>query len=677
MRVIGVDTGGTFTDLVYVNEETGEAESVKVFSTRRDPSRAISEAIERLTVGLSEVDLFIHGTTVATNAILERRGAAVGLLTTTGQLDRLELQRTNLTTLYDLFYRRPQHLVERRLRREISERLRADGSVHVPLDEEGVSKAVTELVQAGAEVVAVCFLNSYANPEHELRAKKIASELFPDVPVVTSSEILPEILEYERFSTTVISSYLTPMMERYLGNLEQYLVTRGFRGEFRIMQGNGGLMDNSTARARASTTLESGPAAGVTGAIELMRKLGIGDLITLDMGGTSTDVSLIQGSVAATTSDYFIDGLPMRQPLLDIVSVGAGGGSIAWIDEGGGLHVGPASAGASPGPAAYGRGGEHATVTDAHVVLGRITPRFPLGGILEVDFDAALAAVGRVASSLGLSPIEAANGILTIAEANMVDAIRLISVERGIDPREFVLVAYGGAGPLNAGHVAAELGIANVLVPPRPGIHSALGLTMADLRHDYVQTVLRRTDEIKWEELAAAVHQLEQRGRKLLIEEGIDESQIETSQSFDMRYVGQAYIPVSVPLPGLEGAKGGALELLAATFHRLHGELYKHSAPEEPTEIVSVRVTARGVRGRNGLHRSRAGGGAPSADLLEVFFAEAGGVVSCPYWRREALEPGYEADGPCVVTQMDATTVVYPGQKLGVDAHGNIVIRTS
>ncbi len=675
MRVIGVDTGGTFTDLVYIDEKTGEAESVKVFSTREDPSQAVSEAVEQLTVGMSEVDLFIHGTTVATNAILERRGAPVGLLTTEGQFDRLELQRTNLTTLYDLFYRRPEHLVDRRLRREVCERLRADGSVYMPLDEAGVGKAVTELVQAGAEVLAICFLNSYANPEHERRAKTIANELFPDVPAVTSSEILPEILEYERFSTTVISGYLTPMMDRYLGNLEQYLVTRGFRGSFRIMQGNGGLMDSATARARASTTLESGPAAGVTGAIKLANRIGIGDLITLDMGGTSTDVCLIQDGVAATTSDYFIDGLPMRQPLLDIVSVGAGGGSIAWIDEGGGLHVGPASAGASPGPAAYGRGGEHATVTDAHVVLGRLTPRYPLGGILEVDIDAAQTAVGRVASSLGLSPIEAANGILTIAEANMVDAIRLISVERGIDPREFVLVAFGGAGPLNAGRVAAELGIRNVLVPPRPGIHSALGLTMADLRHDYVQTVLRRTDEVDWEYLDAAVQRLEQSGRKLLVEEGIGDSLIETHRSFDMRYVGQAYIPVSVPLPRSDGANGDALELLATAFHRLHNDLYKHSAPDEPTEIVSVRVTATGVR-RHDLHRPRPGRSASSADRLEVFFAETGAVVDCPCWRREALAPGYEADGPCVVTQMDATTVVYPGQKLGVDADGNILIRT-
>ena len=675
MRVVGVDTGGTFTDLVYVNEGTGDAESVKVFSTRQDPSVAVSEAVEQLTVGLSEVDLFIHGTTVATNAILERRGAAVGLLTTEGQFDRLELQRTNLTTLYDLFYRRPEHLVDRRLRREVCERLRADGSVYLPLDEEGVGEAVTELVEAGADVLAICFLNSYANPEHERRAKAIATELFPDIPAVTSSEILPEILEYERFSTTVISGYLTPMMERYLGNLERYLVEHGFRGGFRIMQGNGGLMDNATARARASTTLESGPAAGVTGAIKLANRIGIGDLITLDMGGTSTDVCLIRDGVAATTSDYFIDGLPMRQPLLDIVSVGAGGGSIAWIDEGGGLHVGPASAGASPGPAAYGRGGEHATVTDAHVVLGRLTPRYPLGGILEVDIDAAKAAVGRVASSLGLSPIEAANGILTIAEANMVDAIRLISVERGIDPREFVLVAYGGAGPLNAGRVATELGIRNVLVPPRPGIHSALGLTMADLRHDYVQTVLRRTEEVDWEYLDDAVHELEQCGRRLLAEEGIAELDIKTNRSFDMRYVGQAYIPVSVPLPELDGVNGDALEYLATAFHRLHDDLYRHSAPDEPTEIVSVRVTARGVRSRD-FQRPRPGDSAGEADRLEVFFAEAGGLVDCPCWRREALEPGYEADGPCVVTQMDATTVIYPGQTLGVDDDGNILIRT-
>lgn len=675
MRLIGVDTGGTFTDLVYVDEETGEAESVKVFSTRHDPSRAVSEAVGELTVELPEVELFIHGTTVATNAILERRGASVGLVTTAGQLDRLDLQRCNLTNLYDLFYRRPRHLVERRLRREVRERLFANGSAYVELDEDGVCAAVDELVEAGAEVLAVCFLNSYANPVHERRVKEIASERFPKLPVVISSEVLPEVLEYERFSTTAISAYLTPVMERYLGNLERYLGTRGFRGRFRVMQGNGGLMDNATARARASTTLESGPAAGVTGAIELTKQIGVGDLITLDMGGTSTDVCLIQRGVAATTSEYLIDGLPMRQPLLDIVSVGAGGGSIAWIDEGGGLHVGPASAGADPGPASYGRGGEHATVTDAHVLLGRLSPRYPLGGILEVDVDAAHAAVGRLASSLGLSPVEAANGILRIAEANVVDAIRLISVERGIDPRDFLLVAYGGAGPLNAGRVAAELRIRQVLVPPRPGIHSALGLTLADLRHDYVQTVLRRTEEVDWDELEAAAAGLEALGRELLAEEGIDDARIRTHRSFDMRYIGQAYIPVSVPLPDL-GSGGGGLQLLAASFHQLHKELYKHSAPEEPTEIVSFRVRATGARARNGLRQVQGSGNAPGGERLEVFFAEAGGVLDCPCWHREELGPGFAAQGPAIVTQMDSTTVVYPSQSFVVDDYGNILIRT-
>ena len=673
MRLIGVDTGGTFTDLVWIDEENGRTKSVKVFSTRRDPSAAVMEAVGRVQTPLDELGLFMHGTTVATNAVLERAGARVGLLTTAGQLDRLDLQRCNLTRLYDFFYTRPTPLVARSMRREVSERLRADGSVYKALDEEGVRQAVAELTEAGAEVIAVCFLNSYVNPSHEQQAAEVVRQVAPAMPVVLSSEILPEILEYERFSTTALSAYLTPVMTRYLTNLERSLTSSGFSGQFRVMQGNGGLMDNATARARAATTLESGPAAGVTGAVEIARRLGTGDLITLDMGGTSTDVCLVKDGLAATTADYTIDGLPMRQPLLDIVSVGAGGGSIAWIDEGGGLHVGPVSAGAEPGPACYGRGGREATVTDAHVVLGRLSPAHPLGGILTVDGEAAHDAVAKIAGLLTLGLEAAAAGILTIAEANMVNAIKLISVERGIDPREFLLVAYGGAGPLSAGRVADALGIRRVLIPPSPGIHSALGLTLADLRHDFVRTVLRPTDELRWDELEPTIEALESSARELLRTEGVDGSQIRMERSFDMRYRGQAYIPVSVPLS--VDARNPSTEL-AARFHQLHQDLYKHAAPEEPTEVVSVRITAIGTRTRSTPKADIRSDHRSEAARLPVYFTETNGVVDCPFWERDQLPAGFESEGPCIVSQMDATTVVYPNQTLSVDVYRNILIET-
>lgn len=673
MRIVGVDTGGTFTDLVYIDEAEC-VHSMKIFSTRDDPSRAISNGLERLGVDVDAVELFIHGTTVATNAVLERAGARVGMLTTAGHLDRLDLQRTNLTKLYDLSFRRPRPLVERRLRREVVERIRADGGVHRPLDEEGTRAAARVLADEGAEVLVICFLNSYASDAHEQRAKELVAESVPHLPVLTSSESLAEALEYERFSTAVISAYLTPVMDRYLANLERYLHKRGFTGQFRVMQGNGGLMGSDTARAQAAVTLESGPAAGVTGAIDVAAGLGRRDLITLDIGGTSTDVCLVRDGVATTTSSYLIDGLPMRQPLLDIVSVGAGGGSIAWLDEGGGLHVGPVSAGATPGPACYGRGGDCATVTDAHVVLGRLSPRFPLGGILTVDADAAKAAIAQIASSLDMSTVETAEGILRIAEANMVDAIRLVSVERGIDARDFVLVAYGGAGPLNAGRVAAALGIREVIVPPRPGLHSAFGLTTAELRHDFVQTVLIRTAELEWTALEDAAARLEEQGRALLRTEGVPAGQLAASRSFDMRYVGQAYAPVSVPA-GLELASAtDPLAKLVERFHALHEQMYMHSAPGEETEVVSVRVAVRGSRGERGTVAATPREGGPRCETLSVCFDAVDGFVDCEAWEREALPPDFTKAGPCIVTQMDSTTVVYRGQQFRVAEDGSIVI---
>ncbi len=658
--LVGVDTGGTFTDFVVIDGD--DIRVHKVLSTPDSPDRAIVQGLRELGV-LGRMATLVHGSTVATNAVLERKGVRAGLITTAGFRDVLEIGRQTRPKLYDLRVTRDEPLVPRDRRVEVVERLDERGGVMTPLDEESVARAVRAMVEAGVESVAVCLLFSFANPAHE--AAVVTAARAAGLHVSASSEVLPEFREYERTSTVVLNAYVGPLMDRYLARLEDELPA----GQpLRIMQSNGGSISAATARREAARTLLSGPAAGVVGAAFVAGASGFDRTITFDMGGTSTDVALIDGAVTETT-DGRIGGHPTRLPTIDIHTVGAGGGSIAWFDLGGALRVGPRSAGADPGPAAYGRGGDEPTVTDANVVLGRLIPDNFLGGTMALDVDAARAAVGTIAGRLGTSVEEAALGIIRIANANMEAAIRVISVERGYDPRLFSLVAFGGAGPLHACELAATLRIPRVLAPATPGVLSALGMLAADVLKDYVRTVM-----VDATQAAAAIEpvfaELAATGEADLAAEGIAPEQIRIERLLDLRYVGQSYELV-VPYHG-------DLEATLAGFHAAHERRFGYSDPAERVQVVNVRVKARGVATPPRITRQDAGTPRPATPAVRrpVVFGVNGAATTydAPIYDRAALEPGQYVDGPAIVTQYDTTLVVPPAWRATNDEVGNLVI---
>lgn len=673
MFSIGIDIGGTFTDILVYDEKQGQVQAYKVPSTPGDPAEAVLTGLSRFCPDVATLDYLVHGTTVATNALLESRwDDRIALITTRGHRDRVELQRTNAYHLYDLRYQKPAPLVQRTLRYEVAERIRADGSVLEPLSVPEVLELGRSLVDQGVSTIAVCFINSYVNPSHEAAAAAALRQAFPDLTVVASHEILSEILEYERFSTTLLNCTVAPVMPRYISRLDRELKESGFQGTFLITQGNGGSMTAAVACRLSIGTFQSGPAAGVIAAQHVGRQVQLNNLITFDMGGTSTDVCIIQDGQPTVTTGYMIDGWPMRLPLVDIHSVGAGGGSLAWLDEGGGLHVGPRSAGASPGPAAYGKGGDKPTVTDAQVLLGRLSAQRPLGGSITVDHNAAHAAMAKVAERLGMSAVALATGVLNIADAHMANAIRATSVSRGVDPRDFTLVAFGGAGPLHAGRVARELGMRQVLIPPRPGTHCALGCLVSDLRHDFVRSLVSDVAAIsaqRWEEVFG---QLEAEATALLTSEGIATDAIRLDRQADMRYKGQA--DVSVPL---QLGPGGSLDGLVDSFHQAHAELYKHSDPDGEVEIVNVRVIATGLRPKPATLHAAAPGSGVRSWTESVYFEEAGGFIDCLVFDRATIPVDYQVVGPAIVHQMDTTVVVYPGQTARVDEHGNLFLEAT
>ena len=575
-NVVGVDTGGTFTDFVLLRD--GELQVHKVLSTPVDPASAILQGLEELGVHRN-LEALVHGSTVATNAVLERKGVRTGLITTEGFRDVLEIGRQTRPKLYSIRVEREPALVSRELRVEVLERLNELGDVLIPLDEDSVDEAIAVLKRADVQSVAICLLFSFANPDHERRVARAARAA--GVHVSASSEVLPEFREYERTSTVVLNAYVAPIMDRYLGRLEQSLPADA---PLRIMQSNGGSISAATARQEAARTLLSGPAAGVVGAAYVASAAGFEHSISFDMGGTSTDVALIDGGVTETT-DGTIGGHPTKLPMIDIHTVGAGGGSIAWFDSGGALRVGPLSAGADPGPAAYGRGGAEPTVTDANVVLGRLIPEVFLGGGMVLDRDAALTAVAEIAERLGSTVEEAALGIVRVANANMEAAIRVISVERGHDPRLFTLVAFGGAGPLHACELAGALRIPRVLVPSTPGVLSALGMLTADVLKDYVQTVMVSSGEASGK-VEPVFAELEQRGRDDLRREGIEPERVVIERYLDLRYVGQSY-ELLVPYDG-------DLDEVITRFHQAHDRRFGYSDPGERVQVVNVRLKARG-----------------------------------------------------------------------------------
>jgi N-methylhydantoinase A len=673
---IGVDTGGTFTDVCALDEHTGRLHVRKVSSTPDDPGRAIVTGVSQLLdeIGgrdLGEVTYFAHGTTVGTNALLTGRGARTGLLTTAGFRDLLELGRGRRPSLYDLQADKPAPLVPRDLRLEAGERVRHDGRVERALDPEQIRALARQLREQGVEAVAVCFLYSFVDPGHERTAERILAEELPGVHVSVSSAVLPEFREYERLSTVVVNAYLGPVVARYLVRLRTRLAELGLRVTPHVTQSNGGVIPFETAERTPSRMVLSGPSTGVVGAAGIARAAGFPDIITFDVGGTSSDVSLVQDGVPKESTGTEIDGRPVRAPMLDIHTVGAGGGSIAWIDAGGALKVGPGSAGADPGPACYGRGTEP-TVTDANVVLRVLNPEYLLDGQMKIDSDAARTAVATVAGPLGMDVLDAAQGIVRVITANMARAIRVISVQRGYDPRDYTLVPFGGAGPLHAVRLARELGMRTVLVPETPGAQCAAGLLMTDIRADFLRTRIMAPEEPG---VAGVFAELEDSATTWLAEENVPPERRRVERFVEMRYTGQNH-ELAVPVP--DGViTADTVTQLTKRFAAEHERLYGYSAAEDAVQVVTFRVRAVGEVARAELHRAPLGDADASAAVRatrEVYLPESGGFTPCPVYDRSRLTPGHRLEGPAVVEQMDTTTLLLPGDVAVVDELRNLVV---
>ncbi|MEO7273411.1 MAG: hydantoinase/oxoprolinase family protein [Vicinamibacterales bacterium] len=648
---IGVDTGGTFTDLVRL-DATG-LQVHKVRSTPDDPSRAILQGIAEMSNGAPPDDV-VHGSTVATNAVLERKGARVGLLATAGFEDVLRIGRQTRPELYNLMVAAPRPLVDPELTIGISERLAADGSVLVPLSLDEIHTAAKIFSDAGVAAVAVCFLHSYRNPAHELAAAAVLRE--QGVPVSVSHQVLREYREFERWSTTAVNAYVTPLMARYLLALEERL------GQTRlsIMQSNGGTIAAATARAEAVRTILSGPAAGVAGARAVADAAGYRRVITFDMGGTSTDVSLLDDAIGMTTESYVGD-VPVRLPVIDIHTVGAGGGSIAYVDVGGALRVGPRSAGADPGPACYGRGHE-LTVSDANLLLGRLDAGYFLGGRMALDIDRSRALARTLAARLGLSELALAAGIIRVANANMERAIRVVSVQRGFDPRDFALLAFGGAGGMHACEIAQTLEIATVIIPRYAGVLSALGMLLADVIKDYSVTVLEPCEGMTSTRLAELFQPMRQQAAADLAREGFEAADIELTPSLDVRYVGQSY---EITIPYEDGFRDA--------FDAQHARLYGHASPGRSAELVTLRLTATGLTRKPALPRSPVAAPMAPAPARTAPAWFGGKTVATAYYRWEDLMPGSVASGPAVVAGGQATAVVPPGFSFRIDGLGNLI----
>lgn len=654
----GIEIGGTFTDLIWLRAD-GSLGFAKVPSTPVAPERAALAALAQAGVDPATLPDLIHGSTVATNAVLTRSGAATAFITTRGFRDVLELQRHDRWgNIYEVMYRKPQPLVPRDRAFEVTERLNVDGAVLTPLDRASVEEALRGALAAGAVSVAVSLLHAWRNPAHERELTAIAADIAPGLPVTLSSDVLPEFREYERASTAVMSAYVRPVMEHYLGELLGQLRARGFDGSLSVMQSNGGVLPADAAGRQAVRTLLSGPAAGVIGAATLARHSGLRDVITIDMGGTSTDVALLRDGHPSLTSESKIDELPLRVPMIDISTVGAGGGSIARVDSGGLLDVGPQSAGAEPGPACYARGGVEPTVTDANVTLGLLRPAHFLGGTMPLDLTRARAAV----ASLGLAddPRDAAAQITRVVNANMTQAIRLVSTERGIDPAGYTLVPYGGAGPLHACQLAESLGVRRVLVPPFPGLLSAYGLLIANLVIDAAQTAIATRPGVG--ELRTRFAELDARLQAQIALQGLPHDGWTVEATLDMRYRGQAYelaVPVTLPDPDPS--------TLTGAFHALHAARYGNARPHDPAQAVTYRLRAsHPVPGLRVPPPPAVG-----EPVVEHAEATIGAATSrIPFYARASLPVGWATTGPCVIEEPTATTFVPPGWSLQVDAQG-------
>jgi N-methylhydantoinase A len=688
MRVAS-DIGGTFTDLVYLDETTGKVGTTKVATRPASFAQGVVETLRKAEINVPDTAFFVHGSTIIINALTERKGVKTGLITTKGFRDVLEITRANRPDLYNMYYTKPKPFVPRYLRQEVEERVNYKGKELMPLNKDDVREAVAKLEAEGVEAIAVCFLHSYAGPSHEVQCGEIVRQIAPDIRLTLSHQITQEWREYERTSTAVLNSYVHPIAQAYLDNLEVDLTGMGMNNHtLHVMQSNGGSATFEAAKAAPINLVESGPVAGVIGAAYIGEMIGEPNVIALDIGGTTAKTSLVENGTPRITTEYKIEhrrdyaGYPILVPTIDIVEIGAGGGSIAWLDKAGALRVGPVSAGADPGPACYGWGGDQPTVTDANVLAGRINPKYFLGGEIQLDIKKAEAATRPIAEAFDIDIEQAAMGIIRIADANMINALKLVSVRRGYDPRDFVLIAFGGGGAMHAGALMRELRVKKVIIPTEPAVFSAWGMLMTDLRRDYIRTLITRTDQVTPEYVNSIYAQMEEQARRDLAAERVRDSQMQVRRFADMRYLGQEHT-VKVQLPAGE-ITTEVMPEISEGFHTLHEQSYTFRL-DTPVELVNFHVTALGrvikpevkrlddrpslgnsIRAvPDGDHTDKppAGKGIRRVNFDELGFHEAA------IYERDRLPVGATVVGPAVVEEPASTTVVFPDQKLTRDEY--------
>lgn len=678
MRV-ATDIGGTFTDLVFVDEQ-GEIGVAKSHTTPPNFEQGVLDVISVSGINTEQLETFIHGTTVIINALTERKGVKTGLITTKGFRDVLEIARGNRPDLFNIQYKKPEPFVPRYLRREVEERLNYKGEVIQALNKKQIEEIIDYFKKDNVEAIAVSYLHSYSNPIHEIETVELIKELWPEVAVTASHEVTREWREYERTSTTVLNSYVKPIASSYVDRLENKLNKVGNQANKYIMQSNGGTTTFEQSKQTPINMVESGPVAGIYGAAILGKILGEENIIAFDIGGTTAKCSLIDGGEVKVTTEYNIErtdrtaGYPIKVPVVDIVEIGNGGGSIAWIDGGGSLRVGPQSAGALPGPVAYGKGGTEPTTTDANLVVGRLSPK---NFDNQVDMESVRNVIQeKIANHFGTSVDEAALGVIRIANSNMLNALKLISVRKGYDPRDFALVAFGGGGSMHAPALAKELGVRKVIVPVATSVFSAWGMLMTDLRHDYIQTFIRRVEGIDYYELNETLQKQETNAVSQYEQEGVKKENVIFTRFVDLRYAGQEHT-VKVPVPNGELTKE-TMELVIQKFHETHEQLYTFKLEESPTEIVNLHLIAFGSVKKPELAKLENKGISLEGALKEVrpVLFEEHGWIETKVYNRALLTSDAAIEGPAIVEESSASTVVYPGQSVTVDVYGNLIIET-
>ena len=688
---VGVDVGGTFTDLVSIDEE-GRIKVVKTPSTPDDPSIGIENAIAKAGLELKDVIFFSHGATVGINTVIQNRGVRTAIVTTKGFRDIMELRRGqrvihNPTDMYNLQMDLPQDyvggyspLVERPFRFEVPERVDYQGNVLKKLDEDAVRRIAQEIRDKDVKAIAICYYFSFVNPAHEHRTKEIIREMLPDISISVSSEILPIIREYERLSTTTINAYIMPIMQAYLVNLRHKLTALGYHKDYYIMQSSGGIMSSKLAALRPVYTIDSGPAAGVSAAAQLGTILGYPNVISFDMGGTTAKVCIIRNGKSEVTTNFWIDGKYfIGVPVMDMVEIGAGGGSIVWLDSAGAVHVGPQSAGADPGPVCYRRGGTEPTVTDADLVLGYINGNYFLGGDMTVDVSAAKSAIQeKVADKLGINMAEAAHGIYRLINANMLGAMRVVTVQRGYDPRDFSLLVHGGTAAVHAVRLAQELHIPRVVCPLTPGAFSALGLITADAKYDTYRSYVSQTSRANPKLIEEIYRELKEEAVSKVLELGFEKEKIRVLHTIDMRYVGQSHeISLQVPAEIVENMNGDSIRALERMFHGQHQSLFGHSSPDAAVEFFTLSVSAIGPTDKGRMFEIEKGTAISEQakkGTRRVYFKEFNGYEDCSTFDRLRLKANNVISGPAIIEQMDTTIVIPPNQVAKVDQYGNIVI---